>query len=218
MEATHGSVDPRYSLLPHSVPAAPALPAPPICLRSALPAHSPPTTQTPHLVGGACLQQATHSRGPRSMSGPAWRGGSSFQCRTRASASRHSRSDPFSVNQVSPPCRASTPPSSACPQAGGGGFEPPHTDSESAVLPLDEPPASPPASRNRTQRRVPRRGLEPPRPFGHRSSTCRVCLFRHRGICRLLYLPAAACQPKALATPPHPPHRAPPRPPPAPGG
>ena len=26
--------------------------------------------------------------------------------------------------------------------AGGGGFEPPHTDSESAVLPLDEPPFS----------------------------------------------------------------------------
>ena len=26
--------------------------------------------------------------------------------------------------------------------AGGEGFEPPHTDSESAVLPLDEPPIS----------------------------------------------------------------------------
>ena len=26
--------------------------------------------------------------------------------------------------------------------AGGEGFEPPHTDSESAVLPLDEPPTS----------------------------------------------------------------------------
>lgn len=25
-------------------------------------------------------------------------------------------------------------------EAGGGGFEPPHTDPESAVLPLDEPP------------------------------------------------------------------------------
>jgi hypothetical protein len=28
-------------------------------------------------------------------------------------------------------------------QAGGGGFEPPHTESESAVLPLDEPPEKP---------------------------------------------------------------------------
>ena len=29
---------------------------------------------------------------------------------------------------------------------------------------------------------MPRSGLEPPRPFGHRPSTCCVCQFRHRGI------------------------------------
>jgi hypothetical protein len=31
-------------------------------------------------------------------------------------------------------------------------------------------------------RKMPRRGVEPPRPCGHRPSTCCVCLFRHRGI------------------------------------
>ena len=30
--------------------------------------------------------------------------------------------------------------------AGGEGFEPPHTDPESAVLPLDDPPKTEPAS------------------------------------------------------------------------
>lgn len=29
---------------------------------------------------------------------------------------------------------------------------------------------------------MPSRGLEPPRPYGHRPSTCRVCQFRHEGI------------------------------------
>jgi hypothetical protein len=28
---------------------------------------------------------------------------------------------------------------------------------------------------------MPPRGLEPPRPYGHRPSTCRVCQFRHGG-------------------------------------
>ncbi len=34
---------------------------------------------------------------------------------------------------------------------------------------------------------VPPRGFEPPRPCGHRSSTCRVCQFRHGGSQSLLY-------------------------------
>lgn len=41
---------------------------------------------------------------------------------------------------------------------------------------------------------MPRRGVEPPRPHGHRPSTCRVCLFRHRGIWTILYLGAFSCQ------------------------
>ena len=46
-------------------------------------------------------------------------------------------------------------------------------------------------SRRRTQpsacNNMPPRGLEPPRPYEHRSSTCRVCQFRHGGL-SLLYL------------------------------
>ena len=40
--------------------------------------------------------------------------------------------------------------------------------------------------RNSTEEKgsMPRRGVEPPRPCGHRPSTCRVCLFRHRGTAR----------------------------------
>ena len=50
------------------------------------------------------------------------------------------------IKQKTPFCKGVIPKRRIfCPprgeKAGGGGFEPPHTESESAVLPLDEPPA-----------------------------------------------------------------------------
>ena len=47
----------------------------------------------------------------------------------------------------------------------------------------------------REDKKMPRRGVEPPRPCGHRPSTCRVFQFRHRGSNPDYILTSTVCQP-----------------------